>query len=128
MNILEEIQEISSHYDLLQNYLNNLTNELSIVDSKISDIQHYIENNKLETFECYRIVKEYKKILLERRKIKNDIELSRVFNQEQHKIMSLENRKFLLSSLYKANNKLNNAIYKNRIYHDGELEKICGGK
>ena len=128
MNVLDEIQEISSHYDLLQNYLNNLTNELSIVDSKISDIQHYIENNKLEAFECYRIIKEYKKILLERRKIKNDMELSRVFNQEQHKIMSLENRKFLLNSLYKANNKLNNAIYKNRIYQDGELEQICGGK
>ena len=108
--------------------MDNLSNELSIVDSKISDIQHYIENNKLEAFECYRLIREYKKILLERRKIKQDMELSRVFTQEQHKIMSLENRKFLLTSLHKTNNKLQNTVYKNRIYQDGELEQICGGK
>lgn len=48
MNVIESVKSISNDLDNLQNYFETLNNDLSQVDSKICDIMHYIENNKIK--------------------------------------------------------------------------------
>ena len=62
-SLVEEVKETKS----------NLCKELSIVDLKISDIQHYIENKKLNGVEGYKAYKLLQDTLKERRVIKNKI-------------------------------------------------------
>ena len=62
-SLVEEVKETKS----------NLCKELSIVDLKISDIQHYIENKRLNGVEGYKAYKLLQDTLKERRSIKNKI-------------------------------------------------------
>ena len=62
-SLVEEVKETKS----------NLCKELSIVDLKISDIQHYIENKRLNGVEDYKAYKLLQDTLKERRAIKNKI-------------------------------------------------------
>ena len=59
-SLVEEVKETKS----------NLCKELSIVDLKISDIQHYIENKRLNGVEGYKAYKLLQDTLKERRAIK----------------------------------------------------------
>lgn len=127
MDIIERLEKISEELDELQDYLDSLTTRMSVADSKISDIQHFIENNPITAFEGYRLIKEFKEVLYERRKIKKDLEFNRIFNQQQAKILTKENRKFLIVELKKANKKMDSK-YNNRIYSEDELNKIIAGK
>ena len=123
MNIVEEIKEISDKLDEIDNYNSGLGQQLSIIDKKQQDILHYVENNKLSAFGCYRLFKELKKVRLIRRKIKNDMELSKIYLEQKNKLLSTENRKFLLQTLYKKENSLDSE-YKMQEYKEEELEAI----
>ena len=126
MEIINKLEEITGELDLLQDYTDNLVNELSSADSKICDLHHFIEHNKINSKNAYRICKEMQKILLERRKIKNDMEISRVMNINFNKIISKDHRKFLLTEIKKANGKLNKP-YNNRVYGE-DMEKYFLGR
>lgn len=51
---------------------NTLSQQLSFIDQEISDIQHYIEFNRLNAAQGYKAFKLLQDKLLERRAIKND--------------------------------------------------------
>ena len=123
MDIIEEVKEIITRLNSLDEYNKNLYHERDVYDEKTIDILHYIENNNLTTSERYRIVKELKNIRTERRKVKNDIELSRVYNDNKNKLSSENNRQFLLQELYNRKKTLG-IKYKNRQYTEEELEEI----
>lgn len=123
MEIIDKVKEISTLMDELQSYTNNLSTLLQAVDYRISDLLHLIESEKLDTKACYRIVKELKNVRKDRRKIKNDMELSKTLNL--NKLLNIENRQFLLAELNKTNNHLNNK-YKNRIYTEEEIKELIG--
>ena len=123
MDIIEEVKEITTKLNALDEYNKNLYHERDVYDEKTIDILHYIENNNLTTAERYRIVKELKNIRTERRKVKNDIELSRVYNDNKNKLSSENNRQFLLQELYNRKKTLG-IKYKNRQYTEEELEEI----
>ena len=123
MNIVEEIKEISDKLDEIDNYNSGLGQQLSSIDKKQQDILHYVENNKLSAFGCYRLFKELKKVRLIRRKIKNDMELSKIYLEQKTKLLSTENRKFLLQVLYKKEKSLDSE-YKMQEYKEEELETI----
>lgn len=112
MNVVEEIKEIVAKLDKIDDYNNSLCDKLSVVDSKTQDLLHYIENNKINVLWCYRMLKEIKSLRQERRKIKNDMELLSKYNEHKNKIISKDNRQFLLAeatrekektTLYKRN-------------------------
>ncbi len=125
MEIIEKVKEISELMNELQSYTNNLSASLQAVDYRISDLLHFIESEKLDTKACYRIVKELKNVRKDRRKIKNDMELSKTLNLNLNKLLNIENRQFLLAELNKTNNHLNNK-YKNRIYTEEEIKELIG--
>lgn len=127
IDILDKIVNICSELDDIEEYDNGLSDALSSADSKLSDLYHYIEFNKLKTNQCYRIVHEMRKVLIERRKIKNDIELMKIFNQNENKLLKGSNRPFLLSTMGRINKNLIESQYVNRVYTNEELEEIIGG-
>lgn len=53
------------------------------------------------------------------------MELARTYQTHQNKMISTENRKFLLTELNKTNSRLNQP-YKNRIYTEEEIKEMLG--
>lgn len=127
INVKDKIIEVSKMLDELDEYDDSLSSSLSTVDSKICDLMHLIENNTLKTNQCYRTVRELHKLRLERRKIKNDMDLLQVFKTDKNKLLNIEYRKFLLNAIYKEDKRQNNAKYNNRIYSEEELKELMGG-
>ncbi len=125
MDIIEEITNISKSLNKVQNYMRNLPSQLEKLNWKLLDLEHLIENNTLTTKECYRIVREIKKVRIERRKVKNDIELYNSFKENQNKLTTIENRQFLLAELNKIKKSLGTK-YKNRVYTEEEIKEILG--
>ena len=126
MNVKDKIVEVIDILDEIDEYDNSLAGGLSNADSKLSDLYHVIEINKLKTNECYRIIQELHKVLLERRKIKDDIALLNVFKSQKDRLPGDKTRAFLKQSIYKESNKLNSS-YKNRVYTEEEINGILGG-
>lgn len=127
MDIIEEMEIIVEKLNKVQDYVDGLSNSLSIVDSKMCDLRHGIEHNKIRLKGYYRLFKEFKKLTLERRKIRNDMELSRTLTTNLNKLLSNGNREFLIHELKKTNSKLNQP-YKNRVYSEKEMEYFLGGR
>ena len=128
MEVIEKIKSIVADLNELEEYASNLGNKLSEADSKTQDLLHYVEDNKLNIVWCYRYMKELKKIRLERRKIKNDIEIMTKYNENKTKLLSnLDNRNMLLSEIFKREKQLN-IPYKNRQYTEEEMAGILKGK
>lgn len=127
MNVIEEIKDIVDKIDRLDTYDSGLSQQLSTVNEKIQDLLHYIENNKINILWCYRMVNQLKQLRIERRKIKNDMEILTKFKENKTKLVSnIDNRKFLLVEVCKKEKSLN-TTYKNRQYTEEELQKILKG-
>lgn len=125
MDIIEEIEGVVKKLDEIQEYTDGLSLALSSVDSRMCDLRHGIEHNNIKLKGYYRLFKEFKKLTLERRKIRNDMELSRTLNTHLNKLLSSGNREFLVHELKKANGKLNQP-YKNRIYTEEQMNYFLG--
>ena len=123
MNILEELRIAIGHLNKIDNYTASLNQELSTIDEKISDLLHLIENNKINTAGCYRIVKEIRELRIQRRNVKNNIEIARIYNEQKNKLLTNENRIFLIQELCKKEKSLD-STYKNRQYTEDDLKKF----
>lgn len=124
IDILEKIIEASGLLNEVDNYMSTLGNALSEIDYKQQDLLHLIENNKLKTNECYKIIKELHNVRIERRRIKNDMELANSFKLHKNQLLSIDNRKFLINLLSKLQTQLITSKYKNRVYTDEELKEL----
>lgn len=127
MNVVEDIKKTVDILDNIDTYSNGLSEELSIVDGKIQDLLHYVENNKINILWCYRYVREMKRLRLDRRRIRNDMELLNKFSEHKNKLISKDNRQFLLAEMNKREKQLNQP-YKNRQYGEEELEDVLKNK
>lgn len=123
MFLIEEIKSIIGKLDEIDDYCDSLSEKISQEDLKEQDLLHLIENEKLTTFECYRVIKEMKKIREERRKIKHDIEIASSFNKSKNKLIAKEYRKFLIADLYKREKQIG-IKYNNKYYTSEEIKKI----
>lgn len=126
-NIKEQVSEAVEILNNIDNYCDNLPVELSNVDSAISDMLHLIENNNLKTDQCYRVVKELHNLRVNRRRIKNDMELSATFKTHWQKLLNKDNRTMLISELCKKERTLK-TDYNYRIYNEEQIRKIMGEK
>ena len=128
MNVMEKLTEAISILDEVDEYATNLADRLLELEGKQQDLLHYIENNKISIFWCYRMIKEIKTIRMERRKVKTDIEIISRFESLKNKMISKDNRSFILPELHKKERQLMECGYNNRRYTEEELEKILCGK
>jgi hypothetical protein len=125
---VELLQKLTDSIQILNDideYKDSLLDKLSEQDKKLSDLLHYIENNKLSTAQCYRIVKEIKKQREIRRKVKNDMNILSTYDKHINKLLNTNNRSMLLAELYKVDKRLQ-AEYKNRLYTEEEINEILG--
>ena len=123
MEVIKTLQEINNTLNELDPYYDGLANELSVIDLKIQDLLHYIENNNISILWSYKYIVELKKLRMERRRIKRDMFILSKYNEHKNKIISSGNRQFLMSEVYKAEKQLDTP-YKNRQYKDEEIEEI----
>ena len=128
MILVDEIAKATKILNEIDDYGNSLENKLEIVNGKIQDLLHYIENNKINILWCYSVIRQIKSLREERRKIKNDIELFAKYNDNRAKLLARNGRKYLEGEMIKKEKSLQTE-YKNRQYTDNEIQSILeGGK
>lgn len=125
MDVLEELKNAINILNKVDEYKDTLVDKLSEQDKRLSDLEHYIEENKLSTNQCYRMIKEIKKQREIRRKIKNDYTILTNYGNNINKLINHDSRRMLLEKIYKVNKSLE-AKYKNRIYTKEDLEELLG--
>lgn len=123
MDVMSKIKEVTETLDSIDNYFSGLDQELSDCDSRIQDLLHYAENNKISILWAYKYANEIRKVMTERRRVKNDMELLCKFNEQKNKLISSENRKFMVAEVCKREKQLN-MPYKNKRYTDEDFEKL----
>lgn len=126
MEVIEKIREAIVLLNNIDEYNETLPSLMSSNDLAISDLYHYIENNTMNSKSSYRIVKELKEKLKERRRLKSEQDIIRVFNNNKQKLIEINNRKMILIDLNKEKKKLQTP-YKNRIYEEEELKQKLEG-
>lgn len=117
LDLLIEIEEYAEEIPVMQSNL----------DSRLSDINHYIENNSLKTGECYRAIKLIHELRQERRKVNNDWEIMRTFKQNEQKLQSHGGREMLRTEINKVMDRLDKD-YNNRVYKEDELKNLLNGR
>lgn len=118
-NVITKLSEVEETY-------NNIPKMQSDIDSKLSDVYHYIENNKLNAPQCCRAIKLIQELRKERRNINNTWELLRIYKNHELKLNNNDNRQLLLSEIKRNEKKLNNSTYNNRVYTESELIELIG--
>lgn len=123
MNILEKVQEANLILNSLEEYYDLIPEKQSKIDSQLSDIYHYIENNNLNAIQSCKLIKQIKLKRQERRRILNDYEMLKVYKTNCNKLSNKDNREFLLCELNKMEKRLD-SVYKNRIYTDEQFKSL----
>lgn len=126
MNVLENIKQALSLLQENEDNYSKLFDELSTADRKIDYWLHYIELNNIPVTQSYKIIKEIKRLREKRRIVKNDLELMKVFKDNEQKMVNSKNREVLLSSVCKTNDKQQNAKYSYDAYTEEEVNEILG--
>lgn len=126
MDVMAKINEAIRLLNAIDEYGSTLVARLSDLDSKEQDLLHYIENNRINPLWCYNILKKIKNIRVERRKVKNDMELMSKYNDLKNRLASKDNREFILTQLHIKEKQLN-TTYKNRKYDEDDIRDILKG-
>lgn len=122
MDYLEKIKTIISLLDELDKDYAEFPDKQSEIDSKISDIYHYIESSTLTSKNSYRVTKELKECLIQRRELKKKHSVLQVFENSKNKLLLDKNRQMLLADVFKEEkNYSKKYIY--RIYDEEEFIK-----
>ncbi len=124
--IVDDIQSAISALSKIEQLNNDLPNQQSEIDSRLTDILHLIENNKLNTKQCYRAVRLIHELRTERRNILNAYEIVKEFKGKELRLQNEGNRQLLLADIKKSEKRLNNSKYTNRIYTKEELLNLIG--
>lgn len=75
-----EIDDLSNKFSILQGNMDWLLDKMSNLDKQISDILHFIEFERFSACEGYKLCKALKDLRLQRRAIKNELELINIIN------------------------------------------------
>ena len=128
MSVLENIKQALNLLKENEDHYAELIDSLSITDKKTDYWLHYIELNNVPVTQTYKIIKELKRLREKRRIIKNDLELMKVFKENEQKMVNSKNREILLNSICKTDNKQQNAKYNYDAYTEEEFNEILGIK
>lgn len=124
---VDELKDILGRLNNLESELSSLPEQQSLGDSKTSDLLHLIENNSLNAGEMCNIVKELKQVQINRREVKQLMEIYKIFTNNIEKIKTPVNREFLICDIITGVHKLS-TTYVNRVYSNEDLDKIMHPK
>lgn len=122
-NILERIQAVVDILDDIDMYLDSLNDKLSYYDQLLSDYRHFLKDNEFTPEQAYKVALKVKEIGKQREIIKQDLVLRDKFRNNINKLLTLNNRSFLMVELNKVS-KFFNQPYKYRVLEESELEDL----
>lgn len=130
VDIVANITEACRLLDEVEEFVKDLDDKHSMCDLRLSDMYHLIENNEVTEWskgELRNVVEEIKTICEVRRRVKVDIGLRKIYQDNIAKLNKAENRAILLEKLnYGA--KSYNTDYSYRVYKEEELNKLVAPK
>lgn len=124
MGVLDNVREAVELLDDIDILEDKFSKQESISDKKIDYWLHRIEFETIPVTQAYKIIKEIKRLRIARREAKRELWLIKVYKDNQGKLCNTDNRKMLLSNLYKTSNKQQNAQYSYDAYTTEELEEV----
>ena len=124
MDLFKQFEKALAILNTIEDEEEKLYIKQSEYDNKIQWWLHYLENNKINTKQSYRITRELKQLRQERRNVKDNIDLLRSFHDAEDKLKGKDNRCMLLGQLRKLKNRQENWIYTNDCYTEKEIDKI----
>ena len=101
-----------------------LSSKLSELDIKTQDILHYIENENFNASQGCILAKKIKELRIERRIIKNKLQLLNLFRTNSNKLVEKNNRKMLISELANSNKKLDNSKYHYEFFSKNKIDNL----
>lgn len=128
MSVLENIKQALNLLQENEEHHSKLLDTLSEADKKTDYWLHYIEFNNIPVTLSYKIIKEIKQLREKRRIVKNELEIMKVFRDNEQKLVNSKNREILLNSICKTDNKQQNAKYNYDAYTEEEMNEILGIK
>lgn len=128
MRVLDNLKQAIDLLQQNEDYYSELYNLQSVTDKKIDFWLHYIELNNVPVTQAYKIIKEVKRLREQRRTIKNELELMKIFKDNEQKLGNASNRRILLTQVSRTDNKQQNAKYSYDAYTEDEMNEILGIK
>jgi hypothetical protein len=127
-NLHKTIINLCLTADAIDDYSNKLVTRREELEGKLVDLYHIVELYDLSDAQIKKLYREMKKVLRDRRKVKNDIYICDIFARHKSKLPSEITRKFLLQAVGTAAKRQDNASYHCRIYTHNDINKILGAK
>ena len=130
VDIVANITEACRLLDEVEEFVKDLDDKHSMCDLRLSDMYHLIENNEVTEWskgELRNVVEEIKTICEVRRRVKVDIGLRKIYQDNIAKLNKAENRAILLEKLNHGA-KSYNTDYSYRVYKEEELNKLVASK
>ena len=93
------------------------------IDQEIQDWLHYIENNELTDSESIIVIKKLKELRIERRSLRNEYEIEKVYKDNSSKMMGNNTRGLLKAEIHKIMKQLDSE-YKNRVLTDEQIKQV----
>ena len=125
MDIIKNLTKSIKLLDEIEDEYERMPNAQSEIDSRISDVYHFIEHHHLNTSQRYRVVSLLQSLLEQRREIKTSWELLRTFKNIENKLSQKDNRKMLIAEIRKRE-KFLHSEYKYRVYTEEYLMEYIG--
>lgn len=130
VDIVANITEACRLLDEVEEFVKDLDDKHSMCDLRLSDMYHLIENNEVTEWskgELRNVVEEIKAICEVRRRVKVDIGLRKIYQDNIAKLNRTENRAILLEKLNHGARSYNND-YSYRVYKEEELNRLVAPK
>lgn len=127
MELIQKIMDMLNFLDEIDNIFTESKEKQQLMDLKEQDLLHYIEFNKLKSFERVRLTNIFEKVRTERREAKNNIEVITQFKCNILQMQTKAGREQLRNMLKRQEKKLKNRRYTNRAYKHEELDRMIKG-
>lgn len=127
MELIQKIMDMLIFLDEIDIINEESKEKQQLMDLKQLDLLHYIEFNKLKSYERTRLTNELEKIRKERREAKDNIETLTHFKSNILQMQTKAGREQLRNILKRQKKKLEHRRYANRAYKQEELDKLIKG-
>lgn len=126
VDIVKTVTEICKKLDDLDDYIDSLPTLHSEMDMRMSDLYHPIENKALSVTQAKRFTDEIQSVCNNRRIIKTDTAIAKVFKDNEGKLLQKGNRQILLARLLALAKQKEQTDYSYRVYSEDEINKLLG--
>lgn len=126
IDIVKTVTEICKKLDDLDDYIDSLPTLHSEMDMRMSDLYHPIESEELTVTQAKRFTDEIQSVCNNRRVIKTDTSIAKVFKDNEGKLLQKGNRQILLSRLFALAKQKEQTDYSYRVYTEEEINKLLG--